>query len=166
VVVDQRRLVPIVFAVTLIVLSVTAMACGRATAPTTPIPPGPNMSGTWSGTISSVMAGNGTLSLTLSERCLSLLPPGVGCEEELLGTWSTSFADSANNRGGTVSGSVSGSSVSLSLYPGLAGTCPLSVTAALLNTVSSVQLTLGMNGSFTTMNCAVADSGTISAIKQ
>ena len=146
----------------LIMLAVSGVACGRSSpaAPTAPPPP-PNLSGNWSGTISSFVAGNGTISFTLTQGCLSLDPPGSGCNVMLDGTWSASLANPTSNESGTLSGGVNETTVSVSLAQSTSGLCPLIVTATLADSTS-------IRGTYTqsrTTSCA-GDNGTVAAIKQ
>jgi hypothetical protein len=149
-----------------ILLVVSVVACERLsptdlTAHTAPPPP--NLSGNWSGTISSFAAGNGTISFTLMQMCLVLDPPGSGCQVFLDGTWSASFANPASNESGTLSGGVADSTVSVDLMPSASGPCPLIVTAMLSDSTS-------FRGTYTFFRTAnpscTADNGTVTAIKQ
>ena len=93
---------------------------------------------------------------------LPLLPPGKGAEQVLTGTWSTSFAFAGYNSSGTVSGTVSESSVSATMTPGVPGVCPLNLTGTLTDAAA-------MTGSWTyttSNNCIIAASGTFAATKQ
>ena len=138
-----------------LIFTVAVVACGRsATGGSTP-----NLAGSWSGTISSATAGNGTLSFSMTQRGLSLLPPGVGVEGELTGTWSTTFANPASNGTGTLSGSVLGSDVSITFTPNVPGTCPFTMTGTAAGASA-------INGTYVSTNCTVASSGTIMAKKQ
>lgn len=139
-----------------IVLAAAVVACGRSSTPTAPTP---NISGNWSGTMFSTQSGNGELAFTLTQRGLSLLPPGTGQEQELTGTWSGSFLNAnADGMSGTASGTVSQSSVTLALTPGVTG-CAYSLTATLTGAVS-------MSGTWTTSNCPYQAGGALSATRQ
>jgi hypothetical protein len=135
-------------------------ACGGETQPTQPTP---NLGGNWSGTITSTLSNTGTISLTLSQMGMVLLPPGVGMEQDLVGTWVTSFLNfNADAYSGTLSGRVNESSVAFSLTPSQPtsrGVCPRNFTGALTNASS-------MHGTYVTFNCTFADSGTFTVTKQ
>jgi len=144
------------------VLAVSVAGCGRSTAPTQPTP---DISGNWSGTITSAAAGTGTISFTLSQVCLVLLPPGSGCEDALSGSWSASFASSASDESGALGGEIGQSAVLLDLAQSTSATCPLNVSATMTGSTS-------MRGTFASARpggtgfCPAADSGTFSATKQ
>jgi hypothetical protein len=117
------------------------LACGGdSTSPTA------NLTGNWSGTISSQLAGPGTFVLTFVESSSSLS-----------GTWSTTFSNTANNNAGSLSGTASGSSVTLTLTPSDPQSCPFHVTGVMSGTVIS--------GTYAAFPCTVAESGTFSASK-
>jgi hypothetical protein len=134
-------------------------ACGRDTS----TQPTPNLSGNWSGTITSSQSSDGTISLTLTQMGLVLLPPGVGSEQVITGTWMTSFRSvGPTSNDGTVSGQVDESSVAFSLTPSQpipSGICPRNFTGALTNATS-------IHGTYVTFNCTFADSGTFTVTKQ
>lgn len=143
------------------VAGLTVLAgCGSELQPTQPTP---NLSGNWSGTITSTLSSTGTISLTLSQMGLVLLPPGVGMEQDLVGTWVTSFLNfNADANSGTLSGRVNESSVAFSLTPSQPtprGVCPRNFTGALTNATS-------MHGTYVTFNCTFTDSGTFTVTKQ
>ena len=118
------------------------VACTESTGPTT------SLAGNWSGTISSVLYGNGAMAFTLAQS-----------SKALSGTWSATFANAANNDSGSLSGNVSGSAVSIVLTPSNPFTCPFNVTATLSGSTS-------MSGTYAAFNCTVAASGTFVAAKQ
>lgn len=141
----------------------TAIACGRSS-PTAATLQTVDISGNWSGTINSARAGNGTLLLILSQRCLPLLPPGNGCQGQLSGKWTTLFSNPANSDSGTVSGSVQDSTTTFSLGRRDPNICPFVVTA-------TVNRGTSMNGKFGGQTCIAImtfpppDSGTVSVSK-
>ena len=159
--ISMRRFVSI-----LLVMVVAACEIYRPTAP----PPTPDISGSWSGPISSAVAGTGTLSVTVFRMCLILLPPGHGCQAAYSGGfdegWSTSFSNAASNDSGSqVGAQVSGSTVILSLSPSNSGTCPLLVTATLSDSTM-------MHGTYTQSThagsapCSGVDSGSVSLTRR
>ena len=117
-------------------------ACSDSSTSPTPT----DLSGTWTGTLTDSRVGNGTARVTFS-------PSGTG----LSGTWSSTFPDPSNNNSGTLSGSVNGSSVMITLTPSVPISCPFQVTA----TVAGNQMT----GTYAAVNCSVPDSGSISLSK-
>jgi hypothetical protein len=128
----------------LVLVLISAAACW--------LPPGPSpalvttMDGTWAGTMTSDnLAAAGSIRATISQA------NGL-----LSGTWASSNSNSTN--GGMVSGSVNGSSVSVTLTPGLTSTCALTVTA----TVNGTQMT----GTFDAVSCATVVKGSITLTKQ
>ena len=134
-------------------------ACEKSTAPAEP--QSPNLSGNWTGTISSAVAGSGTLALTISQFCIFETPSG-DCENELSGTWSATYANPANNAAGSIEGSITQSAVMLDLVPAVAGTCPLIVTAVATDSTS-------FDGTYSQSrsqgSCTGVDSGTLAAEK-
>jgi len=143
----------------LTVLALTVGCLAACTNSSLTAGPTPNISGSWSGTIAGVQQGPGTIAFTLSQRGLPLLPPGVGAEQELTGTWSTTFAFAGYDRSGTVAGTVSQSSVTVTLTPGTPD-CSYAVSATLKDSTS-------MSGTWTyaAANCANVSSGTVSAVR-
>jgi hypothetical protein len=133
----------------LIVSMVAATACAgkSSTAPITG-----NVSGSWSGPMSSALLGTGTLSLSLVQ---------VG--DSVTGTWTTAFPVPGLDLIGTVAGNISGSTITVLLQPLGGSTCqygPYDLTATVSGTSS-------LRGSFVTAyNCVLPDSGTYTAAKQ
>jgi hypothetical protein len=124
-----------------------SVACGGRSSST---PTGPTISsvaGTWVGTTKDSVAGTGNIQVTISQN-----------DAALTGTWASTFADISNNNGGTLGGTISGSSVSVVLTPSDPVTCSFSVTA----TVSGSS----MAGTYATTNCNVAVTGSVSLTKQ
>jgi hypothetical protein len=126
-----------------VLLLISAAACW--------LPPGPgsdtasSVAGTWVGTTSDNLVAAGNLRATILQSGASLS-----------GTWAST--NSSNTSGGMLSGSVDGSSVSVTLTPNIATTCPLSVTA----TVNGSQMT----GTYAAASCTVAVKGSITLTKQ
>ncbi len=146
------------------VLAVSAVACRSRDIQLTPPRVVPDISGNWSGTITSALAGNGTISLTQSQMCLILLPPGQGCQPALSGTWSASFPNSVTAENGSLSGQVSESTVTFGLSFNSSSACPIYVSATLADSTS-------MHGTYTQFHtmgnaaCTGIDSGTVSLTK-
>jgi hypothetical protein len=127
-----------------VLLLISAAACW--------LPPGPgsdtasaSVDGTWVGTTSDNLLAAGNIRATISQSGASLS-----------GTWAST--NSSNTNGGMLSGSVNGSSVSVTLTPSIATTCPLSVTA----TVNGSQMT----GTYAAASCTVVVKGSITLTKQ
>jgi hypothetical protein len=86
------------------------MACTRPSTPTGPSPTGPR-TGTWSGSITDSLNGTGTIRVVLQDLSVD------NVRSLLTGTWTTTFADAAKNASGSLSGTATGSSGTLSLVP-------------------------------------------------
>lgn len=130
----------------LIAAAVLLAACAKSS--TAPVIE--NFAGNWSGSIDDQRLGSGTLTLSISQT-----------GDSVSGIWSTAYADTANDIGGRVTGSVSGSTLSILLRPLSPPTCqygPFEVTATLTGTA--------LSGTYTTVQCAVEDGGTIAATIQ
>ncbi len=141
-----------------------ATACSRS--PTAPSLPGttrgPN-SGSWAGTVRDDANGQGDVRLVLEETI-------VNGTSILSGTWNATYADSAKNASGEITGGVTGTLVVLTLrrMPVLAcaGSAPVQ---ALNGSYVSLILTLSgrtIAGSYTYQACAGAIPGTLSLTKQ
>ena len=129
--------------------TVALVAC-TAISSTGPVTAG--VASSWLGPISDALLGNGTLSLSLVQSP----------SDSVTGTWATTFPNSNDDLSGAVAGTIKGSTLSVRLKPNNPPTCqygPFYLTASLTGTTS-------MTGSFATINCTVADSGTFSATKQ
>jgi hypothetical protein len=107
------------------------------------------MVGKWSGTILSNQSGSGTMVFTLVRSDSS----------SVSGIWSTSFANTANNDSGSMSGTIVGSGLSFILTPSNPNVCPFNATATLNGAMS-------MSGMYAAVNCTVAASGTFTVAKQ
>ncbi len=125
-------------------LAVLASACGSS-GPSAPA--ASDLSGTWSGTVSDAVTGQGTARLTITQSGSSLA-----------GTWTTTYANAANNNSGSLTGTATGANVTATLIPSSPTACPFTATA----TRSGNAIT----GTYTTFNCAVAVTGSISVSKQ
>lgn len=140
----------------------TTIACGKSS-PTAVTPQTVDVSGNWSGAISSARAGNGTLLLILTPDCLPLLPPGRGCEVSLMGKWTTLFENPAYSDSGSVGGTVQDSTARITLGRRDPNICPFVVTATANRT--SMHGTFGGQFCIETMTFPPADSGTVSLLK-
>jgi hypothetical protein len=131
---------------------VGALALAACTAKSPTAPGSGDIISNWSGPISDALLGTGTLSLSLVQSP----------SDSVTGTWATTFADPNDDLSGAVAGNIRGSTLSAVLKPNNPPTCqygPFGLTASLAGTTS-------MSGTFATLNCTVADSGTFSATKQ
>ncbi len=90
-----------------IVFAAFGVACGRSSPMASTATP--DISGTWSGTISSAKTGNTTLLFTLVQGApLIDLSPSHGVDPNVAigGTWSRTFTELATTTGGTLNGFV------------------------------------------------------------
>lgn len=124
-------------------LAFAASSCNSSTSPSSN-----DISGSWSGPVSDTTVGAGTLRATLAQSGSSIT-----------GTWSSTYANAANNNAGQITGSRNGSSVSLTASPSNPTTCPFTATLNLSSATS-------MSGTYATFNCTLAISGTINVAKQ
>ena len=126
-----------------VLLLISTLSCGL------PVGPGSTstnaMDGTWVGTTTDNLGASANIRATMSQSGASLS-----------GTWVST--NSSNTNGGMLSGSVNGSSLSVTLTPSIATACPLSVTA----TVNGSQLI----GTYAGVSCTVAVKGSITLTKQ
>jgi hypothetical protein len=126
------------------VVVVLVAACGSSS---TAAPSAPNTTGTWTGTVSDAVMGQGAVRLTITQTGSSVA-----------GTWATTYPNVTNNNGGSLTGSVNNTSVTATLIPSIPTTCPLNATATLNGNA--------MSGTYTAFNCALAVRGTINVSKQ
>ena len=110
------------------------------------------MSGTWEGFVEELavrVVGStiGTVRTTLSQS-------GSG----ISGTWSVTYADPTSNGGGSVSGTVTGASLRLTLTPSQPSRCPLSVTAT--HTSATIP-PMYIQGTYASANCTLALNGSV-----
>jgi hypothetical protein len=103
--------------------------------------------GAWAGTVVSTPFGNGTLVLTLTDT-----------NSTLGGTWTLSYPNTADNNSGSLVWTLNGSAITLTLTPNVPvpASCVYNLTGTVTNTTS-------MSGSYATVNCTLADSGSFSA---
>ncbi|HUK34516.1 MAG TPA: hypothetical protein VLV86_11425 [Vicinamibacterales bacterium] len=80
-------------------------------------------SGTWTGPVSVTFTSAATLQLVLTQS-----------GSQVTGTWTLTFANAAQNDGGTVSGTINGSSLSANLQPTVSTACADTVSATLSGT--------------------------------
>ncbi len=137
-----------------IVVSALAVlaACDRSPGPSFA---GPDLTGTWVGTITHSVSGDGTITLNLSQR-------GPG----LFGSWSSAFPRPPFNVSGSLSGTMTGTPFILFLRPATPIVCgpeeTLTGTLAVSATISGDQI----SGPFTILNCAGVLSGHVRVSKQ
>lgn len=74
------------------------------------------------------------------------------------GSWNVAYSNAANNNAGSLTGIITGSSVTLTLTPGVPTACPFNVTASIAGS--------SLSGTYATFNCTVADGGQFNAAKQ
>lgn len=109
------------------------------------------VAGGWSGSIEDDLAGNGTISLTLSQAGASVS-----------GTWSMDFPEApSRNLAGSVSGILSGSTVTSTLSTAAATDCTLALTGVV---AGSAQTT--MAGGYTSNDCIPERTGSFTATRQ
>lgn len=131
---------------TLICFLSTACGANKGTGPSSANP----LTGTWTGTIQELTIANvgpGTVRVTLSQSGSSLS-----------GNWSSSYAVSAYNNSGAVTGTVNGASVNVTIAPSVPTACPSRITA----TANGRSLT----GTYAAFNCSVPSGGTVNLVQQ
>ena len=96
------------------------VTCGGSSPSTPSTPSTPSLTGTWIGTETDTIAGTGNLQSTISQS-----------GSTLSGTYSLSFPNPMFSNGGTVSGTVNGSTVSITATPSNPAICPALDTATL-----------------------------------
>ena len=106
-----------------------------------------SVDGTWAGSVQDSLAGAGTVRVTLASS-----------GSLVTGTWGATFPDPAYNTSGTVNGTSTATSLSLTVTPSVAGACPFTFTA----TRSSNQL----SGTYATFDCNVSVSGSATVTRQ
>ena len=116
---------------------------------------GPDLTGTWAGTIAHSVSGDGTLTLSVSQH-------GPG----LFGNWSSTFPRAPFNVTGTLSGTMTSTPFILFLRPATPIVCgpneTLTGTLAVTATVNGDQ----MSGPFTILNCSGVLNGQVTVTKQ
>lgn len=101
--------------------------------------------GSWVGTINDSVAGRGTMTVSMSQF-----------GSQVKGSWTATYASSA--AGGSLTGTVSGTSVVMSLVPSNSSLCPYN---AVTNLVGST-----LSGNYTAYNCSKTITGTLTITKQ
>jgi len=135
----------------LVVLLVNA-GCGSATVTNPSSATAPmNLAGSWVGSTSSNVAGTGTVDATITQS-----------GPALSGVWSVRYTNPIYNNNGTLSGSLLNNTVSLTLSSSIATPCPYSMTGTLGTAAGRPTIT----GTFTTVNCAVPQSGAFTLSRQ
>jgi len=129
---------------------VLAMALVAACNDSPTAPAGPFV-GTWAGAIVDSAAGSGTARLVLTQS-------GAGVS----GTFTTTFANSALDRAGTVSGTATANAASVFLTPSAPLSCGLSGTLGTTLSLSGTKLT----GSYSVLACSGAVTGTFDLTRQ
>lgn len=110
--------------------------------------PSDSLAGNWSGTVTSNVVGTGNVALTLTHQ-----------GSKIGGTYATGFPSAVNNSAGSVSGTLNGSSVSITLTPGSPTACPYQVTAT-RNGADAI------SGTYATFNCTAAIGGSFSVARK
>jgi hypothetical protein len=110
-------------------------------------PTGPDITGTWTGTLNDSLAGVGTVRLTI-----------IQSGSRLSGTWASTFQDPTFSNSGTLTGTYSGTSATITLTPGGQGACPFRVTA----TPTATAIT----GTYAAVNCQIAIGGSVTVTKE
>lgn len=140
-------------------MGLVACSSSATTVPLVPLVPPADLAGTWSGTITSDVAGTGTLQLTITQMSLILTPPGKGAQEALGGRWSTSFTEPAFDDSGTVTGTAWSANTDLTLA------LTDSATACEIDLTGSRTAAPSLNGTFMSSRCAKAQSGSFVVAK-
>jgi hypothetical protein len=131
-----------IFGVLLAVLMLTTAACGGDSGNS----PSDIIAGTWNGTITSNISSPGHVTTTLTRS-----------GSRIGGTWSMSDGD-GNSNSGSVDGTLSGSSLTLTLNPSDPTTCPFNVTATINGS--------SMSGTYAAFQCTVSLGGSLTLTKQ
>ena len=108
-----------------------------------------SLEGTWTGRIEDSFAGQGSARVTLAHS-----------GSTVSGIWASMFSDPTFNNGGRLSGTFSGSSLTLVLDPSDPDSCSLNVTATV--SPNGNQIT----GSYASFECSVAVTGSLNLMKQ
>ena len=107
-----------------------------------------SLSGTYVGTIQDSVVGAGTVRITLSQT-----------GSTLSGTWQMTFANPNFTNSGSLSGTVSGQSITLTLTPSNPTTCPFNVTATMMGANRFV-------GTYAAFNCGDTVAGSLDVTRQ
>ena len=122
-------------------------ACDNPAGPSFTVP---SLAGEWAGTISHSLAGDGALTLKVSQ-----MGPG------LFGNWASVYPDPAFNQSGSFSGTITGSPFILFLRPAVPIVCSPGVTLTGTLAVSATVSGDRISGPFTILTCTGAIGGTI-----
>ncbi|HSX78451.1 MAG TPA: hypothetical protein VLQ80_07780 [Candidatus Saccharimonadia bacterium] len=109
---------------------------------------GPNLTGTWTGTIQDSLAGTGTALFTFSQT-----------GSNVSGTWQFTFQNPVNNAAGTLSGTAGDPAIALTLSAAQPQACSFTVVA---NFDDDDHVT----GTYTTFNCTLSQSGSLDVNRQ
>lgn len=123
-----------------IALSTLLAACGSSGGGSASF----DYSGTWTGTIQDSVAGQGNVTLTMTQN-----------GDDLAGTWESTFAEGTN--GGSAVGVVNGNEVVLELHPSQATACPYNVVATRSGDT--------LSGNYSAFNCTANVTGTLTISK-
>ena len=139
-------------AVAACVLALCLVSCSGTSGPTAPTAsaPAPLLSGTWDGyteelTMPVLGRTIGTVRTTLSQN-----------GTDLSGTWTVTYANPTMAGSGTLSGSVSGTSVNMMLSPSVPTGCSLRVTATLTSPIAPPMF---LQGTYASVSCTAASGG-------
>ena len=110
------------------------------------------LTGAWTGTLQDSLAGRGSLVLNLSQT-----------NQQVTGTWQSTFPDASNNNGGTLSGTGPGQDLMITMVWSTVqpGACSFTVTAMLDNNNED-----HFTGTYVPFNCAQLDSGSLDVTRQ
>ena len=131
------------------VLALTA--CEWPAAPSTV----PSLEGDWAGTIRHGVAGEGALTLSVSQR-----GPGI------FGQWTSAYAEAASNQSGTFSGTITAVPFVLFLRPSVPIACGPDQTLSGTLTVNTTLTDDRISGPFTILNCTGVISGSVDVTRQ
>lgn len=150
--------------VAVVLLLAAGLAAGCGSSPTSPTGgprPGPR-TGTWTGTLTDAVNGRSSLRIALQETA-------VGDVGLLGGTWTATFASGAT-AGGEVTGTITGSSVQVTLRRAVPTTCPNQTGIPLLNgAFIAASLTLAepvITGPYGYQTCDLPVPGTLEVRRQ
>ena len=122
-----------------LVLALAVLGCGGGD---------DDLGGTWTGTVQDNLAGTGTALFTFSQG-----------DSRLTGNWQFTFPDPRNNSGGTLSGTVSDDSISLSLVSAQPQACSFTVAAERDDDDR-------FTGTYTAFTCALQENGGLDVHRQ
>src|SRR5262245_33698009 len=109
------------------------------------------LTGTWTGTLQDSLAGRGTVVLNISQA-----------NQQLSGTWQSTFPDPRNNNGGTLSGTGPAKDLLITMVWSATqpGACSFTVTAMLDNNDED-----HFTGTYTPFNCTQPESGSLDVMR-